>query len=114
MDNAGDNSQVNIGDILSGIIDGRSSTGQDRQGRIVNLFDDFEDDNQEITARTGTCAKGQVNRCSSIEIRTTTTTTTTSTTPKPEQFTKGEYCIGNVQLKFMTILNTRWRFINSA
>ena len=71
MDNAGDNSQVNIGDILSGIIDGRSSTGQDRQGRIVNLFDDFEDDNQEITARTGTCAKGQVNRCSSIEIRTT-------------------------------------------
>ena len=93
VDNAGGNSQVNIGDILGGIIDGRSSIPQGRQGRIVNLFDDFEDDNQEITARTGTCAKGQVNRCSSIETRTTTTTTTT-TTPKPlEQFTKGEYCI---------------------
>ena len=94
VDNAGGNSQVNIGDILGGIIDGRSSIPQGRQGRIVNLFDDFEDDNQEITARTGTCAKGQVNRCSSIETRTTTTTTTTTTTPKPpEQFTKGEYCI---------------------
>ena len=79
--------EVNIGQILGGIIDGRSNQ---RQGRIVNLFDDFEDDNQEITARTGTCSKGQVNRCSSPEVRTTTTTTTT---PKPEQFTKGEYCI---------------------
>jgi len=79
---SGNGQNVNIGDILGGIID----------GRIANN-DDFEDDNQDFVGRSGTCTKGQVNRCAAAAVRTTTTTTTT-TTPRPvEQFRKGDYCI---------------------